>query len=142
MNTYSHVWTPLFDGKKYTKSLKQNSNFTPKKHIRMCEFVFFILENIQSHANEIITLSRIDMYKLVACEIQVNTKQIVFKKLARYPKDKIKLQSHHLNCVGITRLPNQTNPNLGSSLPPENIFVCANSYFLSYIIYKFMQMKS
>ena len=97
MNTYSYMRIPLFDGKKYTNSFKRNSNFTPKTHIRMCEFVFFILENIQSHADEIITLRRIDMYELVACEIQVNTKQIVFKKITRYPKNEIKLQSHHLN---------------------------------------------
>ena len=35
----------------------------------MCEFVFSIVQNIQIHANELITLSRIDMYELVECEL-------------------------------------------------------------------------
>ena len=74
--TYSYVWICNLYRTKYTNSCK---------HIRMCEFVISIVQKIQIHANEIITLSRIDMYELVECEMIL--RQIIFKKLSRYPKN-------------------------------------------------------
>ena len=54
--TNYYVRIPLFQGKKYTDSYKQNGNFVDRKNICMCEFVHAMVQSIRIHANETVTL--------------------------------------------------------------------------------------